>query len=196
MLDKVTIMAASLLISSTIFTASIFSQSLFTFTSLLRAWNFAHWGCQVFAFVTIVARVSRYMSSGLLIVSHFCKVFFPHFHEGKLLALVLVLYWLAENNFSLATLVFHVSIPGCLCNIPWKFWCSCYCCTCKFVCGYYIHRNHSSSDIVHYHVRKGKATPLQHSWPSFTSCSFTSGWKAGLVSKYLYSHEEFFRMEV
>ena len=37
MLNKVTVMAASLLISSTIFTASISSQSLFTFTSLLQA---------------------------------------------------------------------------------------------------------------------------------------------------------------
>ena len=118
MLDKVTVMVASLLVSNSISTASICSQVLIT--SLLRAWSFGYWGCQVFAVVTIVARVSRYTTSGLLIVSRFCKVFFPHFRQQKLLVLLLlVISWAIALLYGIEGIVsgnisFDVSIPGCI----------------------------------------------------------------------------------
>ena len=42
-----------------------------------------------------------------------------------------------------------------LCRCEYPF----FCCIFEFSSGYDIHRNHFSSDTVHYHVHKGKATP-------------------------------------
>ena len=116
MLDKVMVMVVSLLITNTLSTASINIQTLVT--SLLRAWSFGYWGCQVFSVIAVVAQTSRYTTGGLLIVSRFCKVFFPHFRQGKLLVLLLVISWALALLSGIVTVVagntgFDVSIPGC-----------------------------------------------------------------------------------
>ena len=117
MLDKVMVMVASLLIMNTLSTASINIQALIT--SLVRAWTFGYWGCQVFSVIAVVAQTSRYTTGGLLIVSRFCKVVFPHFQQGKLLVLLLVISWAHALLSGIVTFVagntdFDVSIPGCL----------------------------------------------------------------------------------
>ena len=116
MLDKVVVMVASLLITNTLSTASMNIQSLVT--SLVRAWRFGYWGCQVFSVIAVVTQTSRYTTGGLLIVSRFCKVFFPYFRQGKLLVLLLVISWALALLNGMATFVasntgFDVSIPGC-----------------------------------------------------------------------------------
>ena len=113
MLNKVMVMVASLLIANTLSTASINIQALVT--SLVWVWRFGYWGCQVFSVIAVVTQTSRYTTGGLLIVSRFCKLFFPLFRQGVLL---LVISWVLALLSGIVTFVagntgFDVSIPGC-----------------------------------------------------------------------------------
>ena len=67
MLDKVMVMVASLLITNTLSNASINIQALVT--SLVRAWSFGYWLCQVFSVIAVVTQASRYSTGGLLALS-------------------------------------------------------------------------------------------------------------------------------
>ena len=83
LLDKTMLVTISFLISNTVI--GIGSSQIFI-TSMLRAWIFGYWGCQVFSFITVVAKVSRYTTVGLVCIARFIKVFFPHSNQLKLLA--------------------------------------------------------------------------------------------------------------
>ena len=115
LLDKTILVTISFLISNTVI--GIGSSQIFI-TSMLRAWIFGYWGCQVFSFMTVVAKVSRYATVGLVCIARFIKVFFPHSNQLKLLAGFLTGSWLFAFfagllKFFSGSTGFDVSNPGC-----------------------------------------------------------------------------------
>ena len=115
LLDKTMLVTISFLISNTIL-ALISSQ--YFITSMLRAWIFGYWGCQVFALITVIANMSRYTTVGLVCIARFIKVFFPHSSQFRLLAGFLTVSWLFAFLFGLLKFFsgstgFDVAGPGC-----------------------------------------------------------------------------------
>ena len=116
LLNKAFIISISFLVSNTI--VAVFYSSQVFVTSVTRAWVFGYWGCQIFAIVTIIGRISRWIAIGLLSINMFSKVFFPFSHPAKVLAGILVSAWV----FSLIVGIllhfgniigFDISDPGC-----------------------------------------------------------------------------------
>ena len=116
MLDKTMLVTISFLISNTILA---FGSSQIFITSMLRAWIFGYWGCQFFAVLTIVAKVSRYTTGGLMCIGRFVKVFFHRFsHHLKLQVGLLTAAWIFAFiagllKFFSGSTGFDVSNPGC-----------------------------------------------------------------------------------
>ena len=154
LLDKTILVTISFLISNTIL-ALISSQ--YFITSMLRAWIFGYWGCQVFAIITVIANISRCTTVGLVCIARFIKVFFPHSNQSKLLAGFLTGSWMFAFLFCLVkffsgSIGFDVADPGCGVQcISWYIYIII--CLCNF------HRYYPSYCPVHYNVLQGKAAP-------------------------------------
>ena len=116
LLDKTFVISISFLVSNTI--VAVFYSGQVFITSISRAWLFGYWSCQLFAFVTIIGRVSRWLAVGLFSVNQFRKVFFPFSRPAKVLAAILISSWVISIIVALVHFFgnatgFDISHPGC-----------------------------------------------------------------------------------
>ena len=118
-LEKSFTLVVSFLVSNTI-TSFFLSGQVFA-TTVLRAWMFGYWGCQVFAFISIVGTYSRYIAVGCLALDRFFHVFFPFTYkrfENKAIVLFHIFTWGFSSLvpfvlYMFGGLGFNKSYPAC-----------------------------------------------------------------------------------
>ena len=126
LLEKSFTLIISFLVSNTV-TCLFLSGQVFV-TTVMRAWMIGYWGCQVFAFISIVGTYSRYIAVGFLALDRFCHVFFPFTYE-RLENKAIVLFQIFTWGFSIfipcvlyifSGLGFNKSYPACSYSIDLK----------------------------------------------------------------------------